>query len=409
MNIFESILQAFSTIRENKLRSGLILLSISIGVFAIFGAGTFVTALDNTVANEISDLGENTFQIKRTPSVQMGRRSWMKYRKRPRIQYNDVEKLKSRLTMSQFVSASTDDGGKIVKSRYIASDPNVTLAGVDANYFMNYNYDVEFGRAITEQDVQLKRNVAVVGTDVIKKVFPTLEVLGEKITIDNQQFEIVGILEEKGAVLGQSQDNKVMIPINIYLKYYSDWWESLNITIKAVDKVYFSETVDEAIGAMRILRNLKPWEDNDFEVETNDTIGEQFAGLTGFLTVFGVLIGLFTLIAAGIGITNIMLITVKERTREIGVRMAVGAKRHWILFQFIVETITICQVGGIIGIAFGLIVVSVTSIAFGLSFVVPINWIFYSIIIATVLGMLSGIYPAYRASKLDPIDALRYE
>lgn len=409
MNIFESILQAFSTIRENKLRSGLILLSISIGVFAIFGAGTFVTALDNTVANEISDLGENTFQIKRTPSVQMGRRSWMKYRKRPRIQYNDVEKLKSRLTMSQFVSASTDDGGKIVKSRYIASDPNVTLAGVDANYFMNYNYDVEFGRAITEQDVQLKRNVAVVGTDVIKKVFPTLEVLGEKITIDNQQFEIVGILEEKGAVLGQSQDNKVMIPINIYLKYYSDWWESLNITIKAVDKVYFSETVDEAIGAMRILRNLKPWEDNDFEVETNDTIGEQFAGLTGFLTVFGVLIGLFTLIAAGIGITNIMLITVKERTREIGVRMAVGAKRHWILFQFIVETITICQVGGIIGIAFGLIVVSVTSIAFGLSFVVPVNWIFYSIIIATVLGMLSGIYPAYRASKLDPIDALRYE
>lgn len=409
MNIFESILQAFSTIRENKLRSGLILLSISIGVFAIFGAGTFVTALDNTVANEISDLGENTFQIKRTPSVQMGRRSWMKYRKRPRIQYNDVEKLKSRLTMSQFVSASTDDGGKIVKSRYIASDPNVTLAGVDANYFMNYNYDVEFGRAITEQDVQLKRNVAVVGTDVIKKVFPTLDVLGEKITIDNQQFEIVGILEEKGAVLGQSQDNKVMIPINIYLKYYSDWWESLNITIKAVDKVYFSETVDEAIGAMRILRNLKPWEDNDFEVETNDTIGEQFAGLTGFLTVFGVLIGLFTLIAAGIGITNIMLITVKERTREIGVRMAVGAKRHWILLQFIVETITICQVGGIIGILFGLLVVSITSIAFGLSFVVPINWIFYSIIIATVLGMLSGIYPAYRASKLDPIDALRYE
>lgn len=409
MNIFESILQAFSTIRENKLRSGLILLSISIGVFAIFGAGTFVTALENTVTNEISDLGENTFQIKRTPSVQMGRRSWMKYRKRPRIQYEDVEDLKSRMTTTQFISASTDDGGNIVKSRYIASDPNVTLSGVDANYFMNYNYDVEFGRAITEQDVQLKRNVAVVGTDVIKKVFPTLEVLGEKITIDNQQFEIIGILEEKGAVLGQSQDNKVMIPINIYLKYYSDWWETLDITIKAVDKIYLSETVDQAIGAMRIIRNLKPWEDNDFEIETNDTISEQFAGLTGFLTIFGVLIGLFTLVAAGIGITNIMLITVKERTREIGVRMAVGAKRHWILFQFIVETITICQVGGVIGIILGLIVVSITSTLAGLTFLIPINWIIYSIIIATVLGLLSGIYPAYRASKLDPIEALRYE
>ena len=236
-----------------------------------------------------------------------------------------------------------------------------------------------------------------------------MNVIGEKITIDNQQFEIVGILKEKGAVLGRSQDNKVIVPINIYLKYYTEWWQSVDITIKAVDNIFLTETIDESIGAMRIIRNLKPWEENNFELETNSTVSEQFSGLTNFLTIFGMLIGFFTLVAAGIGITNIMLITVKERTREIGIRMAVGAKRQWILFQFIIETITICQIGGIIGIIMGLIVVSLASIFAGLAFTIPIDWLIYSIIIATILGLLSGYYPAYKASKLDPIEALRYE
>lgn len=409
MNILESILQALSTIRENKLRSGLILLSISIGVFAIFGAGTFVTALNNTVSNEISDLGSNTFQIKRTPSVQMGMRAWRAYRNRPRIEYSDIEDLKQRVTLTPFISATSSSEMKTVKSRYISSDPDVTLTGVDANYFINYNYEVAEGRPISEQDIHIKNNVAVVGTDIIKKIFPTEDVINEKITIDNQQFTIIGILKEKGAVLGKSQDNKVMIPINIYLKYYTEWWTTLDITLKAVDESYLTKTIDQTIGAMRIIRNLKPWEENNFEVETNNSVSEQFSGLTNFLTIFGILIGFFTLVAAGIGITNIMLITVKERTREIGIRMAVGAKRKWILFQFIVETITICQVGGLIGILLGLLVVWIASIFAGLSFIIPINWIIYSIIIATVLGISSGYYPAYKASKLDPIDALRYE
>lgn len=409
MNIFESILQAFSTIRENKLRSGLILLSISIGVFAIFGAGTFVTALKNTVSNEVSELGENTFQITRTPSVQMGRHSFRMYRNRPKITYSDVEDLKSRITTTPYISASASSNAKIIKSRYISSDPDVSLYGVDENYFINNNFDVEEGRIITQQDLQLRNNVAVIGTDVIKKIFPSMNVIGEKITIDNQQFEIVGILKEKGAVLGRSQDNKVIVPINIYLKYYTEWWQSVDITIKAVDNIFLTETIDESIGAMRIIRNLKPWEENNFELETNSTVSEQFSGLTNFLTIFGMLIGFFTLVAAGIGITNIMLITVKERTREIGIRMAVGAKRQWILFQFIIETITICQIGGIIGIIMGLIVVSLASIFAGLAFTIPIDWLIYSIIIATILGLLSGYYPAYKASKLDPIEALRYE
>jgi len=409
MNIFESVLMAFGSIREHKLRSFLILLSISIGVFAIFGAGTFVTAIDNTVQNEMSALGDNTFQIKRMPSIQMGRMSRRKYWRRPRINFKQVEELKQRVNLTPFISTSAEGGGETIKSRYISSDPNVSLVGADDIYFVNYNYDLQDGRAISSADIEYKRNVAVVGTDVIKKIFPNLNVIGETITIKNQQFEIIGILKEKGAVLGNSQDNQVIIPINLYLKYYADWRLSLNVTIKASDKVNLDKTIDQTIGAMRIIRNLKPWEDNDFELETNDTISEQFSGLTSFLTVFGMLIGIFTLVAAGIGITNIMLITVKERTKEIGLRMAVGAKRKWILLQFIIETITICQVGGVIGILIGLLVVWIATIFTGMTLIIPIDWISISIIIATVLGLVSGFYPAYKASKLDPIEALRYE
>lgn len=409
MNILESILIALNSIKENKLRSFLILLSISIGVFAIFGAGTFVSAIDNTVENELSELGENTFQVKRMPSVQFGRMTMRKYWRRPRMDYRQLEELRRKVTLTPFISASADDGSNVVKSRYISSDPDVTVVGADDVYFINYNYNLQEGRALSSADIQYKRNVCVIGTDVIKKIFPNDQVIGETITIKNQQFEIVGILEEKGAVLGNSQDNRVIIPINLYLKSFSSRWLSLDITLKALNKDLLQETIDQTIGAMRVIRNLHPWEENNFELETNDTVSEQFSGLTSFLTIFGILIGTFTLIAAGIGITNIMLITVKERTREIGVRMAVGAKRKWIMLQFIIETITICQVGGIIGILIGFGAIAIVSQFANLSLIIPIDWIVISISIATILGILSGYYPAYKASKLDPIDALRYE
>ncbi len=409
MNILESIIIALTSIKDNKLRSFLILLSIAIGVFAIFGAGTFVSAIDNTVENELSDLGENTFQVKRMPSVQLGRMTMRKYWRRPRINYRQLEELRSKVDLTPFISASAEDGGNVVKSRYISSDPDVTIVGADDIYFINYNYNITEGRAISSADIQYKRNVCVIGTDVIKKTFPNDRVIGETITIQNQQFEIIGILEEKGAVLGNSQDNRVIIPINLYLKSFSSRWLSLNITIKSISRELQQKTIDQTIGAMRVIRNLQPWEDNDFEIETNDTVSDQFGGLTSFLTIFGMLIGIFTLVAAGIGITNIMLITVKERTREIGVRMAVGAKRKWIMLQFIIETITICQVGGIIGILIGFGVIAIVSQFAGLTLTIPIDWIIYSISIATLLGILSGYYPAYKASKLDPIDALRYE
>ena len=408
MNVKESISLAFSSIREHKLRAFLSLLSIAIGVFAIFGSGTLTRSINTTVQDELNELGENTFLITRTPRTQQGRGSWRRYRNRPRIKIDQVDKLKRMVETTSFISAYIEDGGNVVESPYIESNPDVKLEGVDENYFVNYNTIVDEGRQITQQDIVFKRNVCVIGTDIKKKLFPN-NPIGQKLRIKSQEFEIIGILEEKGAILGQSQDNRVLLPLGQYLKYYANWWESLQITVKADNSTMLDPTLDEVIGAMRVIRNLKPWEENNFEYELNEGISGQFEGLTKYLAIFASLIGVFSLIAAGIGITNIMLVTIKERTREIGVRKAVGSKSRWILQQFLIETLTLTQLGTFLGIVLTLIVAYGFAEAFNFNLVIPIDWIFFSIGITTFMGVVSGLYPAYKASKLDPIDALRYE
>jgi len=234
--------------------------------------------------------------------------------------------------------------------------------------------------------------------------------IGKRITIKNQNYEVIGMLESKGATLGRSQDNVIYIPISGFLKYYSsEWNESVTITIKAIGKGNRDATIDEAIGSLRVIRNLKPWEENDFEMDTNETITEQFSSFIGFLTYFGFFSGAIALIAAGVGIMNIMLVSVKERTREIGIRKAIGAKRKWILMQFIVETITLCQIGGLAGIIMGVGGGWALGSMAHMTIVFPVNWLIGAVVLCTVLGLLSGAYPAWKAAKLDPIEALRYE
>ncbi len=409
MNISESIVLALDSVGKNKLRAVLTLLSISIGVFAIIGVGTLVSSIDNAVSGELSSLGESTFIIKRTPSIQMGN-TWRKYRKRKAISYSVYKEFRKQMTTTNLISAESYSGGNTIKAGNLSTDPDVSLTGADENYFGNNNVIVEEGRAFSVDDISFNRNVAVVGNDVVVKIFPNENPIGKKIAIKNQSFTIIGILEIKGAVLGQSQDNQVILPISQFLKYYANWWEeSVTISVKAFSKEQLEATVDEAIGVMRTIRKAKPWEENSFEIETNESIAEQFGSFIGFLSIFGSICGGIALIAAGVGIMNIMLVSVKERTREIGIRKAIGAKRRWVLTQFIIETITLCQLGGLIGIILGVIAGNVLGKMLGMSIVFPITWIVLSIVICTLLGIFFGAYPAWKAAKLDPIDALRYE
>jgi putative ABC transport system permease protein len=311
---------------------------------------------------------------------------------------------------TDMISGKTEAIGLKIKSGNLTTDNDVILIGTDENYFNIMNVGVESGRPLNAEDRTLNRNVAVIGNDIVVKIFPHESPLGKKIYIKNQAFTVIGVFEIKGAILGQSQDNYVAIPLNLFLKYFTDKWnESITITIKAKSKQLRSQTMDEAIGIMRNIRDVQPWEENSFEIETNESISEQFGIFTTFLSIFGIVCGTIALIAAGVGIMNIMLVSVKERTREIGVRKAVGAKRLWILTQFIIETITLCQIGGLFGIGFGITGALLLGKMLQINIVFSLFWFISSIIICTILGMLFGAYPAWKAAKLDPIEALRYE
>jgi putative ABC transport system permease protein len=409
MNISESIILAFDSIRINKLRASLTLLSISIGVFAIIGAGTLVSSLNGMVTSELSNIGETTFWFSRMPKIQTGN-SWRKYQKRKPINYSQYKEFKKLITSTTFVSCHSSTEGVTVKYENLSTDADVSVLGCEEYTFKNFAFNVIEGRIITEEDITSNRNVAVIGNDVIVNIFPNESPIGKRIRVGNQNYDVIGILETKGATFGRSRDNMVIIPLTKFLTYNAnEWEESLEISVKAVNKESLQSTMDESIGAMRIIRNDKPGVDNSFEISTNESLSEQFGSFMSYISYFGFFCGFVALIAAGIGITNIMLVSVKERTREIGIRKAIGAKKRWIMTQFIIETITLCQVGGFFGIIFGIGGASILGGIISLKIVFPVGWVIFSVVICTVLGLIAGVYPAMKAANLDPIDALRYE
>ena len=367
MNILESIIQALQSIKANTLRTVLTLLSISIGIFAIIGAGTAVSTLEGSFNTQLVAMGQNTFMIKRTPSVNFGN-SWRKYRNRKDITYQQAKDFKYQMEGISLVSLHN------------------------------------------ETEVSSSAPVVIIGNDLVVQLFNGENPIGQFITLKTQQFQVIGTLKSQGSMFGRSLDAQAVIPLTVFSRYHSDeWTSSVEITTKAYSKEQLAEAVDESIGVMRSLRNLKPWEDNTFEVETNESVSSQFASFSNYLQVFGLGSGLISLLAAGVGIMNIMLVSVKERTKEIGIRKAIGAKRKWILFQFIIEAITLCQLGGLIGIFFGVLAGQGLGALINTEAAIPVNWVIFSIVICTLMGLAFGSYPAWKAASLDPIEALRYE
>lgn len=409
MDFTESIYQAIDSIRTNKLRTFLSLLSIAIGVFALIVAGTLINSFEKAVLAQLEEIGETTFWIQRLPSIQTGN-TWYKYRQRKPITYRQYKELVRMTNSTPWISAHSFTFDMTINAGNLSTDPDVYVAGADPNFFITNSIDVEFGRTFIEEDIDYNRNVAIIGNDIVVKIFPNVNPLGKEISIKNQKYTVIGILKTRGALLGQSRDNMVIIPITNFLKYFaSPWEESLQITVKAISKEMLQATIDEVIGNLRVIRNVKPWEANTFELETNETISQQFGSFVNFLSIFGFISGGFALVAAGVGIMNIMLVAVKERTREIGIRKAVGARRRWILWQFILEAITLSQIGGLFGIIFGVLGGYLLGNAIKLPLFFPVPWVVLSIIVCTILGIAFGTYPAYRAANLDPIEALRYE
>jgi len=399
---------AIDAIRQNKLRSILTLLGISIGVFSVIGVMTAIRTLESSVQSGLNVFAANTFVIQKYPSIQIGRRD-KKIRNRKNIDYDQYKKLKERAKLPVLVSVSEGSSIRNVKYKDISVKNYVSLLGGDEGSIRMYKTFISDGRNIAPDDVRYARNVCVLGMDVVDRLFPFEDPLSKKIQIEGLNYYVIGVTERQGEAFGQSQDNYIAIPVTNYLQKFSNKWTTLSINVEAASEKDYDKTREEVIGIMRTIRKVKAGEDNDFELETNDEMIETFSGFTSGIKLFALSVSIIALVVAGIGIMNIMLVSVTERIKEIGIRKAIGATKQDILTQFLMEAVFLSEFGGIVGIIMGISAGNLVSFIFKIPAVIPIDWAMIGLAVCSLIGIGFGIYPAWKAAQLDPIESLRFE
>ncbi len=407
MQLSETFKQAGSSLMANKIRSFLTLLALVIGVFSVIVSTTAVAVLDNFFTNTMSVLGSDVITVQKNPAVQMGPRD-ASQRNRKNIRFEDAEELEERMRVGEGLNPVTTFSFTKIVYKDKETDPDVRVRGGNSEFFENNAFVIEDGRNFNEDDIQYKRQVVIIGKDVQTELFQTEYPLNKEVRIDGKPYTVIGLLEKKGQIFGQSFDNIVVIPYTTGINNYGGN-RGIGIQLRAPEIAMIQETIDEVTGIMRVIRGVGPSEENDFEIVTNDSLSGTFDAFTGVLYVAGFAIGFITLLGAGIGVMNIMLVSVTERTREIGVRKSVGATRKAIVNQFLMEAIFICQIGGIIGMLIGVGVGNLVAVWIDTEPVIPLWSVFGSFFGMTIIGLLFGVYPAFKAAKLDPIESLRYE
>jgi putative ABC transport system permease protein len=405
----ESFRMAMGALAAHKLRSALTLLGVLVGVFSIIVVMTAMRVMQSDIEKEMSQLGSHTFMIRKWPAMYMGGpEGFEKYWRRKDITLQQGMQLETRATLPRSVGLEVTFWGGQVETRYKKTAPNVQLFGETPGSFLARNWVLEQGRLLLEMDIDGGRHVCVLGNSLAKTVFPRSSAVGERLKINGINYDVVGVLEAKGAQVGGDQDNFAVVPITTGLNRFGRW-RSLNILVQARDQTAYEDTVEEVRGLLRVIRRVPPGKEDDFEVFSNDSLISQFNAFTLAVRVGVSAISSIALLAAGIGIMNIMLVSVTERTREIGIRRAVGAKKRNIMTQFIIEAVVICEVGGALGVVLGILGGNATAYFMKLSPVIPIDWVFIGLVICSIVGIVFGTYPAFKAANLDPIDSLRYE
>jgi putative ABC transport system permease protein len=410
VELWESLLMAFDSITSHKLRSGLTLLGILIGVFSIIVVMTALRALEKNAETILSELGPHTFTIKRTPafvfeSPKGGSRPW----EREPITYKQGLQVTAKALLPVSIGLEEGFASGTVRSRFEETNPDVRLTGVTPGVFVARSWNIEEGRALQDSDVDSSRLVCVLGSSLATQIFPHSSAVGERITFEGLAYRVVGVLESKGNMMGGQQDNFLLVPITTGLQRYGNPWVSVSILVQAAGPESYDDTVDEVRGLLRNLRKNPPGTEDDFEVMSNDSLMNQFNQVTFALRAGAAIISSISLVAAGVGIMNIMLISVTERTKEIGVRRAIGARKGMIMTQFIQEAVILCLLGGVIGVVLGVAGGNILSVLFKTPVVFPYDWMTYGLVICTLVGVIFGAYPAFKAANIDPIDALRYE
>ena len=404
----ESFYMAIDAIRQNKLRSTLTLIGISIGVFSVIGVMTAIRTLESSVASGLNVFAANTFVIQKFPAIQIGRRT-KNYRNRKNIDFSQYKKLKQKAKLPILISVNEGQSIRNVKYKDKKVKNYIELFGGDEGSIRMVNTFISEGRNIASDDVRYARNVCILGMDIVDRLFPFENPLSKKIQLNGLDYHVIGIAERKGEAFGQSQDNYIAIPITNFLQKFSNKWTSLSINVEARSELDYEKTRQEVIGIMRSIRKVSPGEENDFEIVTSDEMIETLSGFTNGIKVFALMVSVIALVVAGIGIMNIMLVSVTERIKEIGIRKAIGATKQDILTQFLMEAVFLSEFGGIAGIIFGIAAGNIVSFIFNIPAVIPMDWAAIGLLVCSIIGIGFGIYPAWKAAQLDPIESLRFE
>ncbi|MCK6601110.1 MAG: ABC transporter permease [Bacteroidetes bacterium] len=407
MNFSEVLSQSFDSIRSNKLRAGLTILGIVVGVFSVISVMTAVQTLENSINSGLSVLGTNSFIVQKYPAIQMGMGTRWKYRNRQDITWEQCQYVKEHNSKALHVSITENQIGGVVVSRFESTRPNVDVAGSDEATLATLGKNLSSGRNFTQGEVESNRGVALLGSELAEKLFPAVNPIGQTVRLNGMRFEVIGILEKQGSSFGQTQDNVIYIPITLFIRMYNE--KSLSLAVMASSAETYEEVVDHITGLLRTIRKVPPGDENDFEIFSNDSLIETFRSFTIVFTSAAAGISFIALLAAGIGIMNIMLVSVTERTREIGIRKAVGAQKADILRQFLYESVLLSQIGGIIGILLGVLGGNLVALILDISPTFPWIWAFIGLVVCSLIGIIFGSYPAWKAAQLDPIEALRYE
>ncbi|HEY2625399.1 MAG TPA: ABC transporter permease [Candidatus Udaeobacter sp.] len=404
---------ALSSLGANKLRAALTMIGITIGVFSIISVMTAIGALQNSIENGLSFLGSNIFQFAKYPvNINAAGEIKKKYQNRRDISYRQA------LHYYQLMQGNAREiclkcFGYELKGQAVyngvKTTPSLLIVGTNRSFLTANAYTLGYGRNLNDEDVDLARSVIVVGKIIEKRLFPHESSIGKVIRMSGHTYTIIGVLAEKGTSFGQSQDDLCLMPITRFFEDFGSAKRTVNIATQSFSQETYNGTLDRGIGAMRIARGLRADQENDFEIYSNDSLKSAFASIAGVVRIGAFVVSFIALLAAGIGIMNIMLVSVTERTKEIGVRKSIGARSRDILRQFLTEAVFISEAGGILGILLGIIAGDLLAVWLRVDIIFPYGWAIAGLLVCSAIGIGFGLYPAYRAAALDPIEALRYE
>ncbi len=407
MQLYESFRLSVDSIVAHKMRSSLTLLGVVIGVMTIISTMSVIKGLQNLMEDELSMLSAGVFQVQRDDpgGFDDGPRD---RRWRPKLTMREYRALAEHMTMAEVVAPEVWTGRGLARYENEATPPNLSLCGGGIGTDQNNSWVIESGRYLNEQDIQYARDVCVIGSYVRQRLFPFRDPVGEHIVVNGQRLRVIGTFEERGAIFNSWNDYLVVVPITSF----ADYWgieRSWIITVRAKDPSKMDETIEQAITIMRSARGLSPGEPNNFGIFNSEALVESFNDFTKFIRIAAFGIASIALLVAGVGIMNIMLVSVTERTREIGIRKALGAKRLSILWQFLVEAVILTEIGALIGVGIGVASSLLLGTAANIPVAIPPWSIGVGILFCSIIGLVFGTWPAWKAARLDPIVALRYE